>query len=257
VAAAVQHEVGTTVGDYGTAKVIDDPAAGSVLVVPARPTGGLAVFVHGSGQSRYSILRDRRDFGVARELVAHGYLLLAADAGGRAWGDATSVADYRRLIAATVRAHRVHDVFLMAESMGGLATMQLAAQVPAVRAVTAWYPVCDLRSMQDRPRFAAAIAKAWTSRDRKVVSPVAVPRVPLMVWASDADTVVPAARNAAVCAAEGRAAGGAVTYVRTDGDHGDPSNFRPADVLAFFDGHRPGTPSIRPAVEKSPEKGRS
>lgn len=235
---------------YGTAKVIDDPATASVLVVPAHPNGALAVFVHGSGQGRETILRDRRDFVVARALVDHGYLLLAADAGGRAWGDAASVSDYERLITATVRAHDVHDVFLMAESMGGLATMQLAARMPGVRAVTAWYPVCDLRTMEHKPHFAAAIAKAWATGDRRIVSPVAVPPVPLTIWASPQDTVVPAAGNAAVCAARAREAGAPVTYVRTTGDHGDPSNFRPTQVLSFFDAHR-STAAMRPAVAKS------
>lgn len=243
--------------DIGQAKVVDDPATSSLLIEPAHPNGALAVFVHGSGQQRDAILTKPRDLLVVRELVAHGYLVLAADAGGRAWGDASSVADYERLIAATVRAHEVHDVDLMAESMGGLATMQLAARVPDVRAVVAWYPVCDLRTMAHKRQFAGAIAKAWRTGDRAVVSPVAVPKVPLTIWASAGDTTVSAARNAAVCAAEGRAAGGQVTYVRTTGNHGDPSNFHPAEVLAFFDAHRGGTGDVRPAVDQSSPRGRS
>jgi len=256
VPARVAAAVDTYAQDYGTAKVIDDPASASVLVVPAHPVGALAVFVHGSGQTRYSILRTKRDFIVARELVEHGYLVLAADAGDRAWGDPASVADYERLIGATARERHVRDVFLMAESMGGLATMQLAARVPDVRAVAAWYPVCDLRTMQHKPHFAAAIAKAWATGDRRVVSPVAVPPVPITIWASPDDTVVSAAHNAAVCAAEGRRAGATVTYVHTTGEHGSLSNFHPAQVLSFFDAHRVGG-EIRPALAESTPKARS
>jgi dienelactone hydrolase len=252
----VAAAVNTYAQDYGTAKVIDDRATASVLIVPARPIDALAVFVHGSGQTRDSVLSTRRDFIVAKELVEHGYLVLAADAGGRAWGDAASVADYERLIASTVRDHGVRDVFLMAESMGGLATMQLAARVPDVRAVTAWYPVCDLRTMAHKPHFAAAIAKAWRTGDRRIVSPVAVPAVPLTIWASPQDTVVSAARNAAVCAAEARKAGAPVTYVRTTGEHGSLSNFHPAQVLSFFETHR-ATTGVRPAVAQSAPKARS
>ena len=244
----------TDAQDHGTT-VIDDGATGSVLIVPRHPIGALAVFVHGSGSTRYSVLRSRHDVVVARDLLEHGYLVLAADAGGRAWGDPASVADYERLIAATVRERAVRDIMLVAESMGGLAAMQLAARVPDVRAVAAWYPVCDLRTMQQKPQYAAAIAKAWATGDRRVVSPVAVPAVPLTIWASPGDTVVSAARNAAVCAAEGRRAGAPVTYVRTTGDHGDPSNVRPTEVLAFFDAHRTTGPT-RPAVWRStPEAG--
>lgn len=247
----------TTEGlDHGTATVIDDRATASVLLVPAHPVGALAVFVHGSGSTRDIVLRTEHDAATARDLLEHGYLVLAADAGGRAWGNPASVADYERLIAGVVREHAVRDVMLIAESMGGLAGMQLAARVPDVRAVVAWYPVCDLRTMEHKPQYAAAIAKAWATGDRRVVSPVAVPAVPLTIWASPDDTVVSAARNAAVCAAEGRRAGAPVTYVHTTGDHGDPSNFHPAEVLAFFDAHRTADP-IRPAVRESPRNARS
>jgi pimeloyl-ACP methyl ester carboxylesterase len=248
--------VDTYAQDYGSAKVIDDRANASVLVVPAHPVGALAVFVHGSGESRYSILQEKRDFIVARELVEHGYLVLAADAGDRAWGDPASVADYERLIAATVHERDVRDVVLMAESMGGLAEMQLAARVPDVRAVVAWYPVCDLRTMEHKPHYAAAIAKAWATGDRGLVSPVAVPAVPMTIWASPDDTVVSAAHNAAVCAAEARRAGAPVTYVRTTGEHGSLSNFHPSEVLAFFDAHRTAA-AIRPAVAESTPGARS
>jgi pimeloyl-ACP methyl ester carboxylesterase len=247
---------GTVKGD-AAATVIDDPTTASVLLVPARPIGALAVFVHGSGQSRESILRNRDDAAVAKELVRHGYLVLSADAGGRAWGDAASVADYERLIDTTVREHEVHVVDLMAESMGGLATMQLAARLPDLGAVTAWYPVCDLRTMQQKPHFAAAITKAWAGAGRRVVSPVAVPPVPLMVWASVHDTVVDASKNAAVCVAEDRAVGGQATWFHTTGDHGDHSNFHPAQVLAFFDAHPDPRTGTRTAVRKSPAVRRS
>jgi dienelactone hydrolase len=142
---------------------------------------------------------------------------------------------------------------LIAESMGGLAAMQLAARVADVRAVVALYPVCDLRTMEHKPQYAAAIEKAWATSDRSVVSPVAVPAVPLTIWASPDDTVVSAARNAAVCAAEARKAGAPVTYVHTTGDHGDLSNVHPAEVLTFFDAHRTAA-AMRPAVSESTPK---
>lgn len=236
---------------YEPARVIDDSRRQSVLVVPQHPAGALAVYVHGSGQGRDTILHSPRDFAVARELSDHGYLVLAADAGGKAWGNAASVADYTTLIASTVRRYHVRDVFLMAESMGGLATMQLARQVPGVRAVTAWYPVCDLRTMAKLPRFAGAIAEAWAGSDPRIVSPVSVPRIPMTIWASPADTVVSASRNAGYCAAADSAEGGSVDYIHTVGEHGDASNFRPQAVLRFFEQHRTAPLT---ASEKNPSK---
>jgi hypothetical protein len=59
----------------------------------------------------------------------------------------------------------------------------------------------------------------------------------MIVWASAGDTIVPRATNGASCVARARAAGTPATLVPTVGDHGDPSNFRPADVVRFFDAH--------------------
>jgi fermentation-respiration switch protein FrsA (DUF1100 family) len=98
--------------------------------------------------------------------------------------------------------------------------------------------VYDLRTMETKHRFAGWIRRAWAGADRAVVSPVAVPRVPMMIWASDGDTVVSARDNAQRLAAAERAAGGSVVYTPTVGDHGDPSNFQPAAVLRFFDAYR-------------------
>src|SRR4051812_32778229 len=110
VAGTVVHQVGA---GYGPARVIDDARLQSMLVVPEHPVGALAVYVHGSGQGRRTILDSPRDFGVAHELADHGYLVLAADAGGKAWGNAASVADYTALIDTTVRRYGIRDVFLM------------------------------------------------------------------------------------------------------------------------------------------------
>ncbi len=233
-AAKVVHRADRT---YQGARVLEDRSAGTLTIVPPRSNGSLVVFLHGWGQTRWALLERRSEAGVAHALTAAGFTVVGADARLKAWGDPASVADYRRVIAATMRQHRLHDVFLMGESMGGLATMQLARQLPAVRAVVAWYPVCDLRTMR-QSRFQATITDAWAGRSRAAVSPVAVSDKPMLIWASPQDTVVRADRNAAVCAAEARAAGAQVTYFRTTGEHGDPSNFAPESVVDFFLQHR-------------------
>lgn len=218
-------------------RVIDDPATASLVVVPKDSNGGLVVFLHGWGQTRWSLLSRREEAGVAHAVSDAGFTILAPDADGKAWGDPASVADYRRLIARTKTRYRLHDVFLMGESMGGLPTMELARTVPDVRAVTAWFPVCDLRTMHEA-RFQATIRAAWRGTSRKPVSPVQVGDVPMIVWASPADTVVRASTNAAVCVAEAKAAGADVTYFHTTGEHGDPSNYQPDAVVRFFTKYR-------------------
>ncbi|GAA2754199.1 alpha/beta hydrolase family protein [Amnibacterium kyonggiense] len=218
-------------------RVVDDERSSSLVIVPKTSNGGLVVFLHGWGQTRWSLLSRREEASVAHAIGDAGFTVLAADADGKAWGDPASLADYRSLIERTQARYRLHDVFLMGESMGGLATMQLARTLPDVRAATAWFPVCDIRTMRE-PRFQATIRDAWRGRSRAPISPVRVGDTPLMVWASPADTVVTAATNAAVCVAEAKAAGASVTYIQTSGEHGDPSNYDPAAVVRFFEKHR-------------------
>lgn len=222
---------------YAGSRVVQDGAAATLTIVPRRSNGALVVFVHGWGQDRWSLIARRSEAGVAHALAGSGFTVLAADGRGKAWGDAASVADYRTLIERAQQRYGLRDVFLMGESMGGLATMQLARALPQVRAVTAWYPVCDLRTMRE-PRFQATIRDAWRGRSRAAVSPVAASDKPMLVWASAADTVVHAGTNAAVCVDEARAAGATVTYFHTSGEHGDPSNFAPQTVVDFFTQHR-------------------
>jgi dipeptidyl aminopeptidase/acylaminoacyl peptidase len=223
------------------ARVVDDPASSSLVIVPKKANGGLVVFLHGWGQTRWSLLSRREESGVAHAVTDAGFTILAADGDGKAWGDPASLATYRGLIARTQRRYGLRDVFLMGESMGGLATMQLGRLLPDVRASTAWFPVCDLRTMHER-RFQATIREAWHSRSRSPVAPVRVGGTPLLVWASPADTVVHAATNAAVCVAEAKAAGAPVTYFHTTGEHGDPSNYQPTTVVQFFEKYR--TPGV-------------
>lgn len=219
------------------AKVVDDEATASLIVAPKRSNGGLVVFLHGWGQTRWSLLARREEAGVAHALSEAGFTILAADARSKAWGDPASVTSYSTLITAAKARYGLRDVFLMGESMGGLATMQLARRMQDVRAVTAWFPVCDLRTMHE-PRFQATIRAAWRGLNRSAVSPVAVGDTPMLVWASPRDTTVTAATNAAVCVAEAHRAGADVTYFHTTGEHGDPSNYDPAAVTAFFERHR-------------------
>ena len=219
-------------------RVIDDEATASLVVVPKVSNGGLVVFLHGWSQTRWSLLSRREEASVEHAVSEAGFTVLAADAKGKAWGDPASVADYRALIAQTQARYKLHDVFLMGESMGGLATMQLARTLPDVRAVTAWFPVCDIRTIHEA-RFQASIRSSWLGTSRAAISPVQVGPKPMIVWASPADTVVNAATNAAVCVAEAKAAGAQVTYFHTTGEHGDPSNYSPSGVTTFFEKYRP------------------
>src|SRR5206468_73071 len=81
----------------------------------------------------------------------------AALAGGNAWGDARTVEDYRAFTTSLMRRYHLTRVYLMAESMGGLAGMQLGDRLPRAQALVGIYPVCDLRTMVRHRTFTAAI----------------------------------------------------------------------------------------------------
>jgi pimeloyl-ACP methyl ester carboxylesterase len=217
--------------------VIDDPAAHTLVLLPRTSRGRLALFLHGFGGDEHSLLVPKRER-VAEALLADGYTVGAALAGGNAWGDAATVRDYGTFARSLMRRYDLHSVYLIAESMGGLAGMQLAGRLPQTKALAGIYPVCDLRTMTHHSRrFTTAIEAAWRGRSARAVSPVTPAGVPMRVWASAADTVVARATNGAACVWRARAAGTDAVLIPTVREHGDPSNFRPAAVVAFFDAH--------------------
>jgi pimeloyl-ACP methyl ester carboxylesterase len=217
--------------------VILDEKAHTVVLLPRVPRGRLALYLHGSGGTERTLIDTRKRERVAEALLADGYVVAAALAGGNQWGNAATVRDYRSLAATLQRRYGLTRVYLVAESMGGLAGMQLGRTLPAAKALVGIYPVCDLRTMVRHRSFTAAIRAAWAGRSPKAVEPVAPATVPMLVWASPDDTVVPRSTNGAACVARAAASGTPATLVSTVGEHGDPSNFRPADVVRFFDAH--------------------
>jgi hypothetical protein len=209
-----------------------------VVVVPEHSNGGLVLYVHGFGGSGAAVVGPNGLGGLAPGLVAQGYTVVGGDAFGNAWGNPASVDSYAALVGTVRQMVPVQRVYLLAESMGGLAGAELVTQgrIPALRAYAAIYPLCDLSSVYDD--FGDSVRAAWgadADQALATLSPVALSgAVPVLIWASPQDTVVDKARNADVCAAEARADGGTATVIRTRGDHGDPSNFDLATLLAFY-----------------------
>jgi len=131
------------------------------------------------------------------------------------------------------------DVFLVAESMGGLAAARLVSdrRIDGLRAYAGIYPLCDLGSVYDDFResvdaaYGAAVPQALAG-----LSPVPLDGgVPVLFWASPDDTTVDKERNADVCAAQVAADDGSAVVVETEGKHLDPSNFDLATLLDFFE----------------------
>jgi hypothetical protein len=193
----------------------------------------LVLYVHGASGSAEAI--DEAPVEALTEaLLTDGFAVAADDAGGpQTWGDPESVADYVRLVDRL----RFKEVVVIAQSMGGLAGVRLIDKLHP----SAWvgiYPVCNAAVAYENPELTPFVEEAWHGPPPKYLSPVrarGVRGLPVLIWASPQDTVVPFKENAKVCAEEMRRGGASVRLIRTTGDHGDPSNFRPRELVGFLD----------------------
>ena len=86
---------------------------------------GLLVYFHGSDQTARVIRDDEKHRNLFDPALRSGYAVVAADAGGNAFGNPASQQQYRRLIAAAREKYGAVPVFFVAESMGALAALTL------------------------------------------------------------------------------------------------------------------------------------
>lgn len=211
----------------------------AVLRIPEQPNGRLVVYLHGAGGSAESILGTDPRARLVEGLVDEGYAVVASDAHGDAWGNAASVAAHAAAAEEAAARTGTTSVFLLAESMGGLPGAQLTtgSGLAGVEALAGIYPVCDLSSVHSR--FTGSVDAAHgadVDAALERLSPVDLGgSVPVMVWASPQDTVVPKAANGDACVRQAREAGADALLVESTGEHGDPSHFDLPTVLAFFD----------------------
>lgn len=210
----------------------------SVEVLHSKEVSGRVVlYLHGAGGSARELTTDPAKKPLVQRLLANGYTLVSASAGGDSWGNGMSVRAYRSVLHEVESRQEVRGVYILAQSMGGLAGWQLT-DLPKLRAWAGIYPVCNLASVYRLRTYAAQIRKAFgehlADALRRLSHPVFKRPLPVILWASPRDRVVPKSQNADECAAAARAAGGAVREIATSGDHGDRSNFDATTLVAFF-----------------------
>lgn len=201
---------------------------------PPVPNGHLVLYIHGASGSADAI-SEGPVVPLTHALLARGYTVAASDAHGpQNWGNPASVADYVHL------AHRLHfkRINILAQSMGGLDGVQLIDRLHP-EAFAGIFPVCNIDSLGPSlaPNWRELIEGAWGGWAPARMSPVKasdVAGLPVMLWASLEDKMVPKAQNADVCAAWMRNRGAKVTELTTEGEHGDPSNFQPRQLAQFF-----------------------
>lgn len=206
------------------------------MLIPPRSNGVLVIAAHGHGRTAEDWLSGPRQKSVRTALLRGGYSLASSDASDSAWGNPRSVADYVALHAWAQRKAEFSSVALIGESMGGLASLQLASLLPGVKAWIGIYPVCNLESVTTR--YFASTSVAWPDGTIGRLSPVALDDVrglTMIFFASPDDDAVSKSANTDLCARRARTAGADVRVIATTGAHGDASAFQPRRVVAFLD----------------------
>lgn len=209
------------------------PAQPFAIEVPAKPRH-ILIYFHGHGATIQTISTDPLTRPLFDALLANGYIIAYSNAHGNAWGNAASIEDYKQLSMYLQETFQIQDTVFLSESMGGLAGLMLVAQhqVP-VRCWAGIYPVTNTTDYHD-PRRQAEILAAHANDNIDALNPIEQPAssftIPMRIYASPRDTVVPVATNTEKLLPLLRDG----TWVRTTGEHGDKSNFQVDDLVHFF-----------------------
>ncbi|WP_029116584.1 alpha/beta hydrolase [Mycobacterium sp. URHB0044] len=183
--------------DYGFS-VEDVPVNGPGTVglsMSGQPVKGLVVYFHGLDQTARVIRDDEKHRNLFDPMLRAGYAVVAADAGGNAFGNPRSVGSYRRLIAAARQKYGAGPLFFVTESMGTLAALTLISE-DADRQVKAMVAVSPLMGLPPQAREVKYIAGPWggtvpPSADPMTWPPSAFANRAFRLYLPTGDTVVP------------------------------------------------------------------
>jgi pimeloyl-ACP methyl ester carboxylesterase len=183
--------------DYGF-KVLEAEVNGSgTLGLSDNGQGikGLLVYFHGADQTARVIRDDEKHRNLFDPALRSGYAVVAADAGGNAFGNPASQRDYRRLIAAAREKYGAVPMFFVAESMGALAALTLLDE-DAGRQVKGMVGVSPLMGIPPAARKVDYIAGPWggtveASADPMTWPPSAFAGRAFRLYLPKNDTVIP------------------------------------------------------------------
>jgi pimeloyl-ACP methyl ester carboxylesterase len=222
------------------------------IVIPTKVdlSGTLVLYCHGSGELSDVWETDSVKAAVRDTLLGDGHIIATSLAGGNLWGNDVANTHYVNLVNEVKNRFNVTRVVAIFQSMGGTSGLKIIADnlIPNIKGAYCIYPVCNLANMYGTS-YAAQIAAAYgipgtgdyatqtAGHDPMLFTTTQLQRfiMPMRFTHSYADTVVARAQNTdlfkPIIAPYAPESG----IVTTTGDHGDASNFIPADVKAFFD----------------------
>ncbi|WP_161600613.1 alpha/beta hydrolase [Mycolicibacterium hodleri] len=223
--------------EYDYTRVYIDGQGTLGIVERGATPKALVVYFHGLDADENVLIDDRHKEFIDR-LLNSGYAVVASNARGNAFGNLESRHDYQELVRVGRSLYDVSKVYLVAESMGAIAAVDILAETndPEIQRLVAISPFLDFRSAP--PWGASAIDAAYPDDTMMQSNPIdlAPDRLTgkqLMFFASDGDTLVSTAENAD--AFRNRFGGVAdVTVIPCTGEHVDPSCFQPEVVLKWL-----------------------
>jgi pimeloyl-ACP methyl ester carboxylesterase len=156
---------------------------------------GLLVYFHGADQTARVIRDDEKHRNLFDPALRAGYAVVAADAGGNAFGNPASQQDYRGLIAAAREKYGAVPMFFVAESMGTLAALTLIDE-DAGRQVKGMVGLSPLMGIPPAARKVDYIAGPWggtveASADPMTWPPSAFAGRAFRLYLPKNDTVIP------------------------------------------------------------------
>ena len=215
----------------------------------SRKPAPLCIYFHGAGDLSDVLWSDGTNVRrVDATLLDAGYIMLAVDAHGANWGNANGQADYLAAYQYVRDNYAISHVVCLAQSMGGLASLNmLAARKIPCAAWAGIVPVTNLANLYSlggsnaaaietaygfsgAPNFAAATA-GFDPNDNAAAL---FDGVPMRIYHSADDTVVPYAANGALLLAKVAGIAPEASLYQGSGGHADPSYWQPADVVSFF-----------------------
>lgn len=224
---------------------LDDTAVGGPgtagLSVVGEPVKGIAVYFHGADQDARVIRNSEKVRNVFDPLLRAGLAVVAADAGGNAYGDLESREDYRRLIAAARAKYGNVPLYFVAESMGALAALALLSD-DTQREVKGMVGISPLMGLPSEVRAVDFIKNAWNGEVPESADPLSwAPETfagrSFRLYTSPEDDVIPADASATAFADRfGSVA--SVEIVQCEGGHAASACYQGMDVAKWVEGLR-------------------
>ncbi|PXW99124.1 alpha/beta hydrolase [Mycolicibacterium moriokaense] len=209
------------------------------LSVVGQPVKGIVVYFHGSDQNARVIRDSERHRNLFDPLLRGGLAVVAADAGGDAYGNLASRQDYRRLIAAARAKYGQVPLFFVAESMGALAALALINE-DTQRDVKAMVGITALMGLPPDIRTVSFIEGPWKGTVPSDADPLSWPPEAFAgrsfrLYASPDDKIIPPSASATAFANRlGSVA--TVEVVECAGGHVASACYQGSDVATWFAG---------------------